>query len=86
MSPTTTASAVAEPKRGDLTGAALTDEVFDSSSTLRRPARGEAGAVTGLQQYCPADLERWVESEARSAPGEGRHPSRRAERVPTTAA
>jgi hypothetical protein len=51
MSPTKTAPAEAEPKRGDLTGAALTDEVFDSSSTLLRTARGQAGAVTGLQQY-----------------------------------
>lgn len=37
-------------KRGSLTGAALNDEVFDSSPTLLRPSRGGT-AVTGLQQY-----------------------------------
>ncbi len=39
-----------EPKRGSLTGGALTDEVFDSSPTLLRPARG-GDAVAGLQQF-----------------------------------
>lgn len=36
-------------KRGALTGAALTAEVFDSSPSLLRPNRG--GSSTGLQQY-----------------------------------
>jgi hypothetical protein len=39
-----------EPKRGTLTGGALTDEVFDSSPTLLRSARG-GDAVAGLQQF-----------------------------------
>ena len=39
-----------EPKRGSLTGGDLTDEVFDSSPTLLRPARG-GDAVAGLQQF-----------------------------------
>jgi len=51
MPPTNAATAETEPKRGHLTGAALTDEVFDSSPTLLRNARGRTGAVTGLQQY-----------------------------------
>jgi hypothetical protein len=37
-------------KRGELSGAALTDEVLDSSAALLRPQRG-GGALTGLQQY-----------------------------------
>lgn len=37
-------------KRGSLTGAALTNEVFDSSPTLLQGARG-GKAITGLQQY-----------------------------------
>ncbi len=37
-------------KRGALTGAALSDEVFDSSPSLLRPMRG-ANAVAGLQQF-----------------------------------
>lgn len=37
-------------KRGSLTGAALTDEVFDSSPTLLHTARGGED-LTGLQQY-----------------------------------
>ena len=37
-------------KRGALTGAALSDEVFDSSPSLLRPTRG-ANSVTGLQQF-----------------------------------
>jgi hypothetical protein len=40
-----------EPKRGALTGAALTDEVFDSSPSLLRPSRGSANTVAGLQQH-----------------------------------
>jgi len=43
-------SPAAGEKRGSLTGAALTDEVFDSSPTLLRAARG-GESVTGLQQY-----------------------------------
>jgi hypothetical protein len=39
-----------EEKRDSLTGAALTDEVLESSPSLLRSARGGA-AVTGLQQY-----------------------------------
>ena len=39
-----------EEKRGTLTGGALTDEVFDSSPSLLRSARG-GDAVAGLQQY-----------------------------------
>jgi hypothetical protein len=45
-----TQAAPAEAKRGSLTGAALSDEVFDSSPTLLRTSRG-GRAVTGLQQY-----------------------------------
>lgn len=40
----------AKEKRGALTGAALSDEVFDSSPSLLRAARGN-GAVAGLQQF-----------------------------------
>ena len=47
---TTSASERPRAKRGDLTGAALTDEVFDSSPSLLRPTRGK-NAVAGLQQY-----------------------------------
>ena len=45
-----TQAAPVEAKRGSLTGAALSDEVFDSSPTLLRTSRG-GRAVTGLQQY-----------------------------------
>lgn len=47
---TTSASEPPRAKRGDLTGAALTDEVFDSSPSLLRSTRGRS-AVAGLQQY-----------------------------------
>lgn len=43
-------SAPSKAKRGALTGAALSDEVFDSSPSLLRPARGNQ-AVAGLQQF-----------------------------------
>ena len=50
MPPTNAATAETEPKRGHLTGAALTDEVFDSSPTLLRNARGRTGAVLGRER------------------------------------
>ncbi len=45
------APAPAKAKRGALTGAALSDEVFDSSRSVLRPVRGAKTAVTGLQQF-----------------------------------
>ena len=48
--PATSAQERPRAKRGALTGAALTDEVFDSSPSLLRPTRGK-NAVAGLQQY-----------------------------------
>jgi SNF2-related domain/Helicase conserved C-terminal domain len=38
-------------KRSALTGAAMTDEVFDSSPSLLRPSRGDHNTVAGLQQF-----------------------------------
>lgn len=38
-------------KRGALKGAALSDEVFDSSPSLLRPGRGIRSTVAGLQQF-----------------------------------
>ena len=48
--PTSASPAPASPraKRGALTGAALSDEVFDSSRSVLRPVRGAKTAVTGL--------------------------------------
>jgi hypothetical protein len=52
--------AASEAKKGALTGAALTDEVFDSSKGLLRPSRGGDGVV-GLQQYfSPPELAELV--------------------------
>ncbi|MGN6258313.1 MAG: SNF2-related protein [Solirubrobacterales bacterium] len=42
--------APSQAKRGALSGAALSDEVFDSSPSLLRPGRGK-GSVAGLQQF-----------------------------------
>ncbi len=50
MPATTRPSERSQAKRGALTGAALSDEVFDSSTSLLRPTRG-TNAVTGLQQF-----------------------------------
>jgi hypothetical protein len=51
MSTTTLSPAESSPaKKGALSGATLTDEVFDSSPSLLRPQRGGDG-VAGLQQY-----------------------------------
>ncbi len=44
-------SAPAGAKRSALTGAALSDEVFDSSPSLLRPSRGNGNTVAGLQQF-----------------------------------
>jgi hypothetical protein len=54
-------SAKAKGKRSALTGAALSDEVFDSSPSLLRPNRGRRDTVAGLQRYThvlPGELER----------------------------
>lgn len=45
------ASAPSQGKRSALTGAALSDEVFDSSPSLLRPSRGKQSTVAGLQQF-----------------------------------
>lgn len=45
------AGAPAQGKRSALTGAAMTDEVFDSSPSLLRPSRGDRNTVAGLQQF-----------------------------------
>jgi len=45
------ASAAPQEKRSALTGAALSDEVFDSSPSLLRPSRGDRDTVAGLQQF-----------------------------------
>lgn len=45
------ASAPSQGKRSALTGAALSDEVFDSSPSLLRPSRGDRDTVAGLQQF-----------------------------------
>lgn len=50
MAQSTTSAARPSAKRGELSGAALTDEVLDSSAALLRPQRG-GEALTGLQQY-----------------------------------
>lgn len=44
-------SAATGGKRSALTGAALSDEVFDSSPSLLRPSRGDKNTVAGLQQF-----------------------------------
>jgi hypothetical protein len=44
-------SASVQEKRSALTGAALSDEVFDSSPSLLRPSRGDRDTVAGLQQF-----------------------------------
>jgi ribosomal protein S27AE len=49
--PTTSSSANSAAKRGALSGAALSDEVLDSSRSVLRPIRGAKTAVTGLQQF-----------------------------------
>ncbi len=61
MSDRASSSTVAtSAKHGALTGRALTDEVFDSSPTVLRSARG-GEAVTGLQQYfTPAEAAELV--------------------------
>ncbi len=46
-----TPAAQSKAKRGALTGAALSDEVLDSSPSVLRPIRGAKTAVTGLQQF-----------------------------------
>ncbi|HEY5052246.1 MAG TPA: SNF2-related protein, partial [Solirubrobacterales bacterium] len=46
-----TPSTPPKAKRGALTGAALNDEVLDSSPSVLRPIRGAKTAVTGLQQF-----------------------------------
>jgi SNF2 family DNA or RNA helicase len=43
--------APARGKRSALTGAALSNEVFDSSPSLLRPSRGDRDTVAGLQQF-----------------------------------
>lgn len=48
--PASPAPGQATEKRGALRGAALSDEVFDSSPSLLRAARGN-GAIAGLQQF-----------------------------------
>ncbi|HEY2333620.1 MAG TPA: SNF2-related protein [Solirubrobacterales bacterium] len=44
-------TAPTQGKRSALTGAALSDEVFDSSPSLLRPSRGDRNTVAGLQQF-----------------------------------
>lgn len=51
MSTTASTPAPSREKRGALTGAALSDEVFDSSPSLLRPSRGKKNTVAGLQQF-----------------------------------
>ncbi len=49
--PTPSPAAPTQGKRSALTGAALSDEVFDSSPSLLRPSRGDRNTVAGLQQF-----------------------------------
>lgn len=51
--PVSTASSTTatKGKRSALSGAALSDEVFDSSPSLLRPSRGDKNTVAGLQQF-----------------------------------
>jgi SNF2 family DNA or RNA helicase len=49
--PTASSSTAPGAKRSALTGAALSDEVFDSSPSLLRPSRGDKNTVAGLQQF-----------------------------------
>lgn len=62
MSPSTAvASPSSQGKRSALTGAALSDEVFDSSPSLLRPSRGDANTVAGLQQFfSPAEAAKLI--------------------------